>query len=214
MQLPKEDEHVKDVILHNIELSSYKEPTPIQMQAIPILLQRRDILGIAPTGSGKTAAYLIPTIAHLKAPKKDVGPRAIVISPTRELAGQIEREFLRLSVGKKFKICLLSKATAASAAHNVQHFDAVVSTPLRLVNLIKSGGIDLSHVNVLVMDEADRLFDLGVRSFIVLCVQCYSLLCFHFRSLLRMWMRYSQHVRPLPLLEPYLVPLSLKVWRI
>lgn len=104
---------IKSVLLHNIEESRWKEPTPIQMQAIPALIQGRDILASAPTGSGKTASYLIPVLSRLneRTSSNKNGIRVLLLAPTKELADQIFRELLRLTTGfsKNFKICNLKK---------------------------------------------------------------------------------------------------------
>lgn len=121
MRLNARQEKMKGVLLKNIEASEYKEPTPIQMQAIPSMLLGRDVLATAPTGSGKTAAFAIPMLANLGAPAQERGIRAIVLSPTRELSVQIYAEFNRLSKGRKFHIVLLSKATAATIAAQIKY---------------------------------------------------------------------------------------------
>jgi ATP-dependent RNA helicase DDX52/ROK1 len=95
-------------------MSLWKEPTPIQMQAVPVLIQGRDLLATAPTGSGKTAAYLIPILSLLQSHQK-TGVRALALAPTRELADQIYREANRLSQGRKLKISLLKKNVAKVA---------------------------------------------------------------------------------------------------
>jgi len=133
------------------------------MQAIPIIIAGKELLACAPTGSGKTAAFGIPLFAKLKSPQKQ-GFRAVVLVPTRELAMQIERHFTILTKGKKFRIYVLSKANAnenAFGSKTSKRKDVLISTPMRLVHLIRHGGIDLSSVEYLIMDEADRLFDLG-----------------------------------------------------
>jgi ATP-dependent RNA helicase DDX52/ROK1 len=112
-ELKLKQQKIRKILLQNIENSEYKEPTPIQMQAIPSLLLRRDVLATAPTGSGKTAAFVIPILANLCTPQQE-GIRCVVLAPTRELAIQIQAEFIRLSHGRKFHILLLSKATAAT----------------------------------------------------------------------------------------------------
>ncbi|RIB25898.1 P-loop containing nucleoside triphosphate hydrolase protein [Gigaspora rosea] len=147
----------------NLDSAGYKQPTPIQMQAIPIILHGRDVMAMAPTGSGKTLAYILPILHDLNSHKK-IGYRALIISPTRELAKQIYIEFKKMCVGKKFKICLLTKATAATQAqdpHLKQKFDILISTPLRLVHAISQDNIDLKNVQHLVLDEADKLLELG-----------------------------------------------------
>jgi ATP-dependent RNA helicase DDX52/ROK1 len=107
---------LKPIILHNVEESDWKEPTPIQMQAIPVLLSGRDLLASAPTGSGKTAAFVVPVLSKLGSPKKG-GIRALLLAPTKELAEQIHREASRLCTGRRIKIHLLRKPTAAAAAN-------------------------------------------------------------------------------------------------
>ncbi|CAK4754842.1 unnamed protein product [Aphanomyces euteiches] len=155
---------LKSVMLRSIEESQYKNPTPIQMQSIPVILRRRDILGIAPTGSGKTAAFAIPMLLNLEAPKQE-GIRSIVVVPTRELAVQTNAEFQRLASGRKFHVVLLSKATAATIASHAKtctvNLDIVIATPLRLVHLITNYDVKLDKVEMICLDEADRLFDMG-----------------------------------------------------
>ncbi|KAG0253002.1 RNA-dependent ATPase rok1 [Mortierella polycephala] len=147
----------------NILASGFKRPTPIQMQAIPIILHGRDVMAMAPTGSGKTMAFVLPILHDLKGPEK-VGYRAVIISPTRELATQIFNQIKKLSVGRKFKICMLTKATAATqgqAPHLRQKYDILISTPLRLVHAIQQEKMELGHVRHLILDEADKLLEQG-----------------------------------------------------
>ncbi|CAH1757511.1 8900_t:CDS:10 [Entrophospora sp. SA101] len=106
-------------ICRNLEKTNFKQPTPIQMQAIPILLHGRDVMAVAPTGSGKTLAYVLPMLHDLKGHEK-IGYRALIISPTRELAQQIYLEIKKMSIGRKFKICMLTKATASTQAQAPQ----------------------------------------------------------------------------------------------
>lgn len=153
---------LKTVLLNNIEQSAWKEPTPIQMQAIPAMLAGRDILASAPTGSGKTAAFLIPMLSKLGAPNK-TGVRALLLAPTKELAQQIHREALRLCIGRRIKISLLKKMTSASSGNRKDALlgvDLLVATPLRLLSLLREDIVDLSHVETVVLDEADKLFEL------------------------------------------------------
>ncbi|KAG9323750.1 hypothetical protein KVV02_007745 [Mortierella alpina] len=147
----------------NILGSGFKKPTPIQMQAIPVILHGRDIMAMAPTGSGKTMAFVLPILHDLKGPEK-VGYRAVIISPTRELATQIFNQIKKLSVGRKFKICMLTKATAATqgqAPHLRQKYDILISTPLRLVHAIQQEKMELGQVRHLILDEADKLLEQG-----------------------------------------------------
>ncbi|CAG8529389.1 10320_t:CDS:10 [Funneliformis mosseae] len=150
-------------ICKNLKNFSYIKPTSIQMQAIPIMIHGRDLMAMAPTGSGKTLAYILPILYDLKGPEK-MGYRALIISPTRELAQQIYREIKKMSIGKKFKICMLTKATAATQAQAPQlreKFDILISTPLRLVHAIQEENIELKNVRHLILDEADKLLELG-----------------------------------------------------
>ncbi|KAH6579660.1 hypothetical protein BASA61_010092 [Batrachochytrium salamandrivorans] len=138
-------------------------PTPIQMQAIPIMLHNREVMACASTGSGKTLAFLLPILHDLKGPTKE-GFRALIITPTRELAQQTYRELKKLSVGKPFKTCVLTKstnATNAAVSSTLKAFDILISTPLRLVTSIKENSIKLDKVRHLVLDEADKLLEQG-----------------------------------------------------
>ncbi|KAG1707448.1 hypothetical protein DVH05_026646 [Phytophthora capsici] len=160
-------QQMKRLLLQNIERSEYKEPTSVQMQAIPSFLLRRDLLATAPTGSGKTAAFAIPILANLAAGGgSSSGIRSIVLAPTRDLAVQIRAEFTRLATGKKLHITLLSKATAATIASQTKsklavNHDVLIATPLRLVHLIQEAKVELSTVEMVCLDEADRLLELG-----------------------------------------------------
>eukprot|EP01135_Chromosphaera_perkinsii_P002837 Nk52_evm27s228 gene=Nk52_evmTU27s228 len=159
-----ETKKARKYLLENImKGSGYATPSPIQMQAIPSMMKGKEVLACAPTGSGKTAAFLIPILAQLKAPAKK-GFRAVIVSPTRELAEQIYRESVRLSEGSGFKIVHLTKATALKAnigPQSSQKFDMLICTPMRLVKMIQEQAIVLRNVEWLVLDEADRLFELG-----------------------------------------------------
>lgn len=162
------DQSIKDTVLDNIEVGLWKEPTPIQMQAIPSMLARRDILATAPTGSGKTAAFVIPALSRLAETRSTGGLRVLLLAPTKELADQIHREAQRLIQGKRFKIYLLKKkgiagAIAAQGKSSFNKYDMLIATPLRLLSLIRAGCIDLSQVQTICMDEADKLFELDTH---------------------------------------------------
>lgn len=160
------------MLLQNVEGSAWKEPTPVQMQAVPILVGGRDLLAAAPTGSGKTAAFVMPMVLRLGMRRAGVGAsgvRGILLAPTRELAAQIHRDVVRLSRGRKLRVCLLTKAGAAKAAgasgmdsrRALSGYDIVVSTPMRLVALVREGAASFANVEMVVLDEADKLFDAG-----------------------------------------------------
>ena len=162
IDIPAKDRNLRELLLRNIDNSAYKEPTPVQMQSVPAIMAGRDVLVCAPTGSGKTAAFVLPIIARLRAPRKSTvtAPRAIILAPTRELAGQIAREFEKLSSGKKFACLVLSKANAASVKTG-RSLDVLVTTPMRMVNIIQTKTMSFAKCEVLVLDEADKLLELG-----------------------------------------------------
>lgn len=156
-------------MIENVTKRGYQQPTPIQMQAIPLMIHKRELLCCAPTGSGKTAAFILPILHHLKSSRKE-GFRAVVVSPTRELAQQIYHEFCHLSNGRMFRIHLLTKSKASSnsfGSKSSQRFDILVTTPNRLVHLLSQDppGIQLDNVEWLILDEADKLFEEGKDGF-------------------------------------------------
>lgn len=130
---------VDDNLLENMNMCNYKEPTPIQRQALPILLECRSILACAPTGSGKTLAFLLPILHNLGGPKKE-GFRALVIAPTRELTQQIYRECVRLSVKTGLKIHIVVKVEETQqkfSSANGKHCDILISTPKGIITLLE-----------------------------------------------------------------------------
>ncbi len=144
----------------NIASKNYIYPSPIQDKAIPHGLEGRDILGIANTGTGKTAAFLIPLINKvLKNPKET----AIIIAPTRELAIQIEKEFTEFAKGMKiFAVVCVGGAPINVQIKNLRRgCNFVIGTPGRLLDLVKRKEIDLSDTRSAVLDEADRMLDMG-----------------------------------------------------
>lgn len=166
---------IKNIILKNIEeTSDWKEPTAVQMQAIPSLLNERDILVSAPTGSGKTAAYMIPILSQITKYKiisrqlsddNCKGIHSLILVPTKELAEQVHREGKRLSQGKNIKISVLKKAISSNALSQqdkkvLSKYDLIISTPMRLLQLLRADAIDLSHIQMLIFDEVDKLFEL------------------------------------------------------
>ncbi|XP_058800275.1 probable ATP-dependent RNA helicase DDX52 [Phymastichus coffea] len=161
--------NVKSDILQNMKNCGYTEPTPIQMQAMPVMLQGRQILACAPTGSGKTAAFLLPIIHHLIGPQKK-GFRAVIISPTRELAKQTYSECMRMSEGRGFRVHIISKIKQALTQYGPksnQKYDILITTPKRVVFLLNQDppAISLNNVEWLVVDEADKLFEESTRGF-------------------------------------------------
>jgi len=138
----------------------HTSPTPIQMQAIPFLVQGRDLLATAPTGSGKTAAFLLPLLHRLKEPRNG-GYRGVVVVPTRELAIQILAECNKLCEGTGLRPHILGKLKGKVA---VKH-DILITPPNRLVHLLSQELVSLDKVEMLVVDEADKLFEAGERGF-------------------------------------------------
>jgi ATP-dependent RNA helicase DDX52/ROK1 len=178
-------------ILHNIEIGEWKEPTPIQMQVIPSLLERRDVLASAPTGSGKSGAFCIPALILSSIPmeeyynpssqlkdsnsitskekksKKKISRqgeiRSLLLAPSRELAHQLHREIERLGRNQPGGMTSLllqkSNSNQVSQVGGQKGLDVLVSTPLRLVDVLEQKGIKLDAVRLVVLDEADRLLD-------------------------------------------------------
>lgn len=162
-----EDFDLSDDLLDALYAMHFEECTPIQEQAIPVVLDRRDLIAIAQTGTGKTAAYLLPVIDLLaELPEADGFVNCIVMAPTRELAQQIERQmdgfsyYLPLS-----SIAVYGGTDGAGFARQQKGMkagaDVVIATPGRLQALLQMGGIDLSKVKYFVLDEADRMLDMG-----------------------------------------------------
>ncbi|RJQ42270.1 MAG: DEAD/DEAH box helicase, partial [Gaiellales bacterium] len=155
-----EDLGLEGRLLKGVEAMGYEEPTPIQREAIPQALEGKDIVGCAQTGTGKTAAFILPILQRMKEGR---GVKALVVTPTRELALQIEevaRDCSRFTrqrsaavfggVGYQPQIKKLRKGV-----------DLLVATPGRLLDIHGRGDIDLGKVDVLVLDEADRMLDMG-----------------------------------------------------
>ncbi len=145
-----------------IRVARYTTPTPIQEQAIPIVLEGRDVLGIAQTGTGKTAAFVLPILQRLtKGKLRKV--RALIVSPTRELAEQTH-QVIRV-LGKKTKIRSVTIYGGVNKNRQIEALrrgaEIIVACPGRLLDIVSDGHLDLSQVEVLVLDEADRMFDMG-----------------------------------------------------
>src|SRR3954469_11591309 len=153
-------------VLQALALKEYSQATPIQTQAIPILLKGKDLLGIAQTGTGKTAAFMLPSIDRLTEANKRLQPRTcrmLVLAPTRELASQIAESakayarFSHMSVATVFGGTSIGK-NRTDLSRGV---DILVATPGRLLDLIEQRYLDLRNVEILVLDEADQMLDLG-----------------------------------------------------
>ena len=153
-------------ILSAVSSEGYESPTPIQAQAIPFALEGRDIMASAQTGSGKTAAFLLPTLQRLtkRSEKPGKGPRALVLTPTRELAAQVEKNALAYAKNMRW-FRTVSIVGGASFGYQTRALskpvDLIVATPGRLMDLMQSGKIDFARLEVLILDEADRMLDMG-----------------------------------------------------
>jgi superfamily II DNA/RNA helicase len=151
-------------LLKAVADSGYTTPTPIQAQTIPLALQRRDVIGIAQTGTGKTASFTLPMIEMLsKGRAKARMPRALVLEPTRELADQVSESFDKYSKYSKLTHALLIGGTSMDEQIKKldRGVDVLIATPGRLMDHFGRGRILLSQVNILVIDEADRMLDMG-----------------------------------------------------
>jgi ATP-dependent RNA helicase RhlE len=144
------------------ESLGYTNPTPIQRQAIPVVLNGHDLIGCAETGTGKTAAFLLPILQRLSDTRRP-GVRVLVLAPTRELALQIQKNYDELNTGNGNRsVILMGGADMKRQIAELRRGAAVViATPGRLLDLSERGALNLSHVEVLVLDEADRMLDMG-----------------------------------------------------
>lgn len=154
-------------ILKALEMENYSTPTPIQEKAIPIVLSGRDLLGCAQTGTGKTAAFAIPTLQLLseeKAPQKaNHAIRALVVTPTRELAIQIYESFCTYGKFTKLNSCVIFGGVSQKTQEDKlkQGVDILIATPGRLNDLLNQKVIDLKYLKIFILDEADRMLDMG-----------------------------------------------------
>jgi superfamily II DNA/RNA helicase len=151
-------------ILRAVKDSGYTKPTPIQAQGIPHVLQRRDIIGIAQTGTGKTASFTLPMIELLaRGRAKARMPRSLILEPTRELAAQVAESFEKYGKFNKLSMALLIGGTSFDDQEKKldRGVDVLIATPGRLLDHFERGKLMLSQVNILVIDEADRMLDMG-----------------------------------------------------
>ncbi|XP_069380682.1 ATP-dependent RNA helicase DDX42 isoform X2 [Paralichthys olivaceus] len=153
-------------LMHQIRKSEYTQPTPIQCQGVPIALSGRDMIGIAKTGSGKTAAFIWPMLVHIMDQKEleaGEGPIAVIVCPTRELCQQIHAECKRF--GKAYSLRSVAVYGGGSMWEQAKALqegaEIVVCTPGRLIDHVKKKATSLQRVTYLVFDEADRMFDMG-----------------------------------------------------
>ncbi|MEN9973009.1 MAG: hypothetical protein RL293_1316 [Bacteroidota bacterium] len=153
-------------ILNALTKQGYTEPTPIQQQAIPYVLEGRDVMGCAQTGTGKTAAFAIPIIQRIHASKQADNSnkiRALIVTPTRELAIQIEESFKNYGSELKLRYTVIFGGVNQSQQVNrlKNGVDVLIATPGRLLDLQQQGFIKLGNLEIFVLDEADRMLDMG-----------------------------------------------------
>src|SRR3982751_5731815 len=153
---------LKPALLRACESAGYEEATPIQERAIPVLLTGAALIGCAETGTGKTAAFLLPTIQRMSERKRP-GVRVLVLAPTRELVSQIDESYKALAPKGSARCAAVIGGASMSRQTDALRKGAgvVVATPGRLLDHVERGTVDLSRVEVLVLDEADRMLDMG-----------------------------------------------------
>ncbi|MFY9969344.1 MAG: DEAD/DEAH box helicase, partial [Roseiarcus sp.] len=155
---------LSEKVLNAVEASGYDTPTPIQEQAIPHALQGRDVLGIAQTGTGKTAAFTLPMLSMLERGRARARmPRTLILEPTRELAAQVEEAFGKYGINHKLNLALLIGGVSFGDQESkiARGADVVIATPGRLLDFTERGGLLLTGIEILVIDEADRMLDMG-----------------------------------------------------
>src|SRR3954453_19512102 len=155
---------LSDELLRAVTESGYTEPTPIQRQAIPSVLMGRDLIGIAHTGTGKTAGFVLPMIDILAQGRSRARmPRSLILEPTRELAAQVAENFEKYGKYHKLSMALLIGGVSMSDQQKAlgKGVDVLIATPGRLMDLFGRGKIMLNDCNLLVIDEADRMLDMG-----------------------------------------------------
>src|SRR5579875_1751370 len=155
---------LSDKVIAAVSAAGYKTPTPIQDQAIPRVLERRDVLGIAQTGTGKTAAFVLPMLTMLEQGRARARmPRTLILEPTRELAAQVADHFEKYGKNHKLNVALLIGGLSFDDqdAKLIRGVDVLIATPGRLLDHFERGRLLLSGVELLVIDEADRMLDMG-----------------------------------------------------
>jgi len=155
---------LSEKVLQAVTASGYTHPTPIQAQSIPHALKGRDILGIAQTGTGKTAAFTLPMLSRLETGRARARmPRSLILEPTRELAAQVEENFEKYGVNHKLNVALLIGGVSFGDQETkiMRGADVLIATPGRLLDFVERGKLLLTGIDILVIDEADRMLDMG-----------------------------------------------------
>jgi len=155
---------LSDKVISAVTLSGYNQPTPIQAGAIPHVLARRDVLGIAQTGTGKTASFVLPMLTLLeKGRARARMPRTLILEPTRELAAQVAENFEKYGIKHRLNVALLIGGVSFDEQERKleRGADVLIATPGRLLDHFERGKLLLTGVEILVIDEADRMLDMG-----------------------------------------------------
>ena len=155
---------LSDKVLSAVEAAGYSQPTPIQAQAIPVVLDLKDVCGIAQTGTGKTASFVLPMLTRLEQGRARARmPRTLILEPTRELAAQVEENFNKYGINHKLNVALLIGGVSFDEQLKKldRGVDVLIATPGRLLDLFQRGRLLMSGVEILVIDEADRMLDMG-----------------------------------------------------
>ena len=161
-------------LVQGVLAMGYGDPTPIQLRAIPVVLEGRDLIGSAQTGTGKTAAFALPVLQRLAKPAAK-GPRVLVLEPTRELAAQVETAFRDLGRYTDFRAAVIHGGVGYGRQREALRngTDVIIATVGRLMDFIQEGAIDLRNIEVLILDEVDRMLDMGfirdVKRVVALC---------------------------------------------
>jgi ATP-dependent RNA helicase DDX5/DBP2 len=155
-----------DYVLSEIRKAGFSEPSAIQCQAWPMALSGRDLVGVSATGSGKTIAFALPAMIHINAQpllNPGDGPIVLIIAPTRELAVQIQEECTKFGASSRIRnTCVYGGVPKGGQIRDLQRgAEIVIATPGRLIDMLESGKTNLRRVTYLVMDEADRMLDMG-----------------------------------------------------
>ncbi len=167
-----QDLGVQEAVVHGVQSLGFNEPTPIQERCIPLILQGRDVVGSAQTGTGKTAAFALPVLTLLR---KRGRPRCLVLEPTRELAIQVETAFQYYARFSEIEIGVFYGGVGYDRQKSLLNFgiDVIVATPGRLLDLQQQGVLKLDSIEILILDEVDRMVDMGflpdVRRIVQLC---------------------------------------------
>lgn len=151
-------------VLAAVKAVGYEKPTPIQLDAIPYVLQHRDVLGIAQTGTGKTASFVLPMLTLLeKGRARARMPRTLILEPTRELAAQVAENFAKYGINHRLNVALLIGGVSFEEQERKleRGADVLIATPGRLLDHFERGKLLLTGVEILVIDEADRMLDMG-----------------------------------------------------